>query len=175
MKHQLIVTILGADRIGILSTIANTVSETCCNILDSRQAIYGQDFSLTMILEGTQTAITKAELKIPQICQQHDLLSMMKRTKQHSKQNLARLVDIQVQGEDTVGVIKKITGFLDDSHIAVNAFRQKTFTNQDSQKEMMQCKMVASVAEDFNIDEINLAFTDLLSGLGLSGTIEEKH
>ena len=175
MKHQLIVTILGAERMGILSTIANTVSETCCNILDSRQAIYGQDFSLTMILEGTQTSITKAELKIPQICQQLDLLSMMKRTKQHSKQNLARLVDIQVKGEDTVGVIQKITSFLDTNQIAVNAFRQKTFTNQDSQKEMMQCKMVANMPQDIDISSLNIAFSRLLSELELSGTIEEKH
>lgn len=160
---------------GILSTIANTVSETCCNILDSRQAIYGQDFSLTMILEGTQSSITKAELKIPQICQQLDLLSMMKRTKQHSKQNLARLVDIQVKGEDTVGVIRKITSFLDNKQVAVNAFRQKTFTNQDSQKEMMECKMVASMPQDADIEELNSGFATLLAELGLSGIIEEKH
>ncbi|MEC7082918.1 MAG: ACT domain-containing protein, partial [Pseudomonadota bacterium] len=51
-KHQLIVTILGTDKSGILSEIATTVSEAQCNILDSRQAIYGKEFSLTMIIEG---------------------------------------------------------------------------------------------------------------------------
>ena len=48
-QQQLIVTILGSDKTGILSEIASTVSEAQCNILDSRQAIYGQEFSLTMI------------------------------------------------------------------------------------------------------------------------------
>ena len=147
MKHQLIVTILGTDKVGILSHIASAVSETSCNILDSRQGIYGQDFSLTMILEGNQSSITKAELKIPQLCQQFDLLSMMKRTKQHCKQNLEHLVDIQVSGEDTVGVIQKITSFLAQHEVAVNAFRQKTYTDEKTQKEMMKCKLVASMPD----------------------------
>ena len=64
-QQQLIVTILGSDKTGILSEIASTVSEAQCNILDSRQAIYGQEFSLTMILEGSQSAITRAECAVP--------------------------------------------------------------------------------------------------------------
>ena len=175
MKHQLIVTILGTDKVGILSHIASAVSETSCNILDSRQAIYGQDFSLTMILEGSQSSITKAELKIPQICQQFDLLSMMKRTKQHCKQNLNHLVDVQVSGEDTVGVIHKITSYLASHDVAVNAFRQKTYTNQDSQKEMMKCKLVASMPDGVDLQQLNQGFQVLMADIGLSGEIVEKH
>lgn len=175
MKHQLIVTILGNDRVGILSEIANSVSETCCNILDSRQAIYGKDFSLTMILEGTQSAITKAELKIPHICQQFDLLSMMKRTKQHCKQNLEHLVDVEFSGIDTLGVIKHVTAFFAQHNLALSAFRQKTYTNQDTQKDMMRCKMVASVPENTDLQFINNDFTALLNELNLTGSIVDKH
>lgn len=175
MKHQLIVTILGNNSVGILSAIANEVSETCCNILDSRQAVYGKDFSLTMILEGSQSAITKAELKIPQTCQKFDLLSMMKRTKQHCKQNLEHLVDVEFSGVDTVGVIKKITSLFADNDIAISAFRQKTYTNQDTQDEMMKCKMVASVPDGVDMGSVNNEFAKLLETLGLQGQIIEKH
>lgn len=97
-KHQLIVTILGTDKTGILSELASTVSEAQCNILDSRQAIYGKEFSLTMILEGSQPAITKAECLIPPVCQRLDLLSMMKRTSHHAKQNLEHLFHVEFSG-----------------------------------------------------------------------------
>lgn len=40
MKQQLIAVILGTDQVGILSDIATLVSESECNILDSRHAIY---------------------------------------------------------------------------------------------------------------------------------------
>ena len=85
MKQQLIAVILGTDQVGILSDIATLVSESDCNILDSRHAIYGQEFSLTMIIEGTHNAITRVELSIPEMCQRRDLLSILKRTREHTK------------------------------------------------------------------------------------------
>jgi glycine cleavage system transcriptional repressor len=175
MKQQLIVTILGNNHPHILSEIAIAVSTTSCNILDSRQAVYGKDFSLTMILEGSQSEITKAEIKIPQTCQKLDLLSMMKRTKQHCKQNLEHLIDVEFGGKDTLGVIQKITSLFAQHHISISAFRQKTYTNQDTQLDMMRCKMVASVPDGIKLSEIEHQFVNLLSELDLSGNIVEKH
>lgn len=175
MKQQLIVTILGNNHAHILSEIANAVSATCCNILDSRQAVYGKDFSLTMILEGSHSEITKAEIKIPQSCQKLDLLSMMKRTKQHCKQNLEHLVDVEFGGKDTLGVIQKITSLFANHQISISAFRQKTYTNQDTQQDMMRCKMVANVPEGIKLIEIEQQFASLLNELELIGSIEEKH
>ncbi len=172
--HQLIVTILGKDSIGILSSLISTVSELHCNILDSRQAVYGQDFSLTMILEGTQTAITKAELTIPQICNQYDLLSMMKRTKQHSKQNIERLADVTVEGVDAIGVFKHITQFFAQHQITITAMRQNTYRNEGELADRMRCKMVVSIPADIALDVLNLEFQTMLSGIQLSGHIT-KH
>lgn len=175
MKQQLIVTILGSNNVGILSEIANTVSDTGCNILDSRQAIYGEDFSLTMILEGNQVAITKAEIKVPQICQRHDLLSMLKRTKRHCKQNLEHLIDVEISGNDTPGAIHKVSTLLAKFDAAVSALRQKTFTDQDTQQELMKIKFVASVPLDTNIQDLEHNFSLLLNTLGLDGKISENH
>ncbi|GAB5380601.1 MAG: glycine cleavage system protein R [Aliiglaciecola sp.] len=175
MKQQLIVTILGANNVGILSEIANTVSETGCNILDSRQAIYGEDFSLTMILEGSQSEVTKAEIKLPQTCQRLDLLSMMKRTKRHCKQNLEHLVDVQVMGDDTPGVIHKVSALLANFDAAISAMRQNTFTDQDAQKEKMKIKFVASVPACADMKQLQDEFTRLLGSLGLDGNITENH
>ncbi len=175
MNQQLIVMILGANKVGILSQIANTVSDTQCNILDSRQAIYGEDFTLTMILEGSQTAITKAEIKLPQICQQLDLLSMMKRTKRHCKQNLEHLVDVQLSGPDTQGVIHRVTAYLAEFDAAVSALRQYTFEDSVSGTKMMKIKLVASVPVDQNMMELHSGFDRLLAELALTGKITENH
>ncbi len=175
MKHQLIINILGNDRVGILSEIANAVSDTCCNILDSRLAIYGKEFSLTMILEGSLAAIVKAELNIPQLCQQLDLLSLMKRTTQHCKQNLEHLVDVEFSGKDTLGVIRNVTALFAEHDVAVSAFRQKTFVNQDTQADMMRCKLVASVPDSVDLNVLRQDFSNIMGKLGLTGSISEKY
>lgn len=174
-KHQLIVTILGTDSSGILSEIASTVSEAQCNILDSRQAIYGQEFSLTMILEGTQPAITKAECTIPPLCQRLDLLSMMKRTSHHAKQNLAHLIDVEFSGKDTAGQIKAVTGFFAERQGSISAFRQRTFTDKSSGQEMMRCKFVVNVPDTVDFSELEASLNALFESLHVTGKVVDKH
>jgi glycine cleavage system transcriptional repressor len=127
MQQQVIVNILGADKLGLLSIISACVSNGLCNVLDSRHAIYGSDFSLSMIVEGSTSDITKLEVQLSALCAQHDLLSMMKRTSGHSKQNLEQLINLEFSGPDATGIISKISEFLTKQHVSVSALRQKTF------------------------------------------------
>ena len=178
MPQQLIITILGSDQFGVLSTLADTVSGVGCNILDSRQAIYGQDFSLTMIIEGSQSAITQAECLLPQTCQKHNLLSMMKRTKKHCKQNLEQLADVIIRGESTPGLIDQITEFFKQRHISVSAFRLK-FLEKDEfdvvSEKHMKCKMVISIPHELEVEKIERALQELLQPLNLQGSIKQNH
>ena len=174
-KHQLIVTILGTDKSGILSEIATTVSEAQCNILDSRQAIYGKEFSLTMIIEGTQSAVTKAECVLPPLFQRLDLLSMMKRTSHHEKQNLAHLFNVEFSGEDAAGLIKAVTGFFANRHAMISAFRQRTFKDKDTGKDNMRCKFVVSLPSDENVDALESDLMSLFDSLNVTGKVIDKH
>jgi glycine cleavage system transcriptional repressor len=175
MKQQLIITIMGANKVGILSTLADAVSESGCNILDSRQAVYGQDFSLTMIVEGTPSAIVRVELAIPVSCQQNDLLSMMKRTKRHSKQNLEHLADVEFSGVDALGVIKQVTHFFSKYNVTVSALRLKTLQSEPQGTDLVKCKMVVSMPHDIQYSEFDAQFTSLLDDLNLQGAIKQNH
>jgi glycine cleavage system transcriptional repressor len=178
MTQQLIITILGSDQFGVLSKLADTVSGVGCNILDSRQAVYGQDFSLTMIIEGSQSAITQAECLLPQTCQKHNLLSMMKRTKKHCKQNLEHLADVIIHGESTPGLIDQITDFFKQHNISVSAFRLK-FLDKDENSTVsdnrMKCKMVISIPHDLEVEKIEHALQELLHPLNLEASIKQNH
>jgi glycine cleavage system transcriptional repressor len=178
MTQQLVVTILGTDKFGMLSAIAETVCESGCNILDSRQAVFGQDFSLTMIIEGSQTAIAKAEFAIPQTCHKLELLCLLKRTKKHCKQNLEHIADVVIVGENTPGVIKKITAFFTEFTISVSAFRLTTTKKSDAVRDpidSMKCKMVVSIPHALSVDEVEVAFQTLMTELQLHGTIKQNH
>ena len=49
MSQQLIINFLGVDKPGLLSAIATSVNDASCNILDSRQAIFGAKNSLATV------------------------------------------------------------------------------------------------------------------------------
>jgi glycine cleavage system transcriptional repressor len=178
MNQQLIITILGAEQIGVLSTLAETVSGVGCNILDSRHAIYGQDFALTMIIEGSQRAITQAECLLPQTCQKHNLLSLMKRTSSHNKQNLEHLADVVIRGKSTPGLIDQVSHFFSTYNISVSAFRLKFVDNEhdhSDQEKRMKCKMVISSPHELVVKEIEQAFQTLLQPLNLQGEFKQNH
>lgn len=175
MMQQLIVTILGANKVGILSEIASCVLESGCNILDSRQAIYGQDFSLTMIVEGTQSGVTRAEVRIPAACHKLDLLSLCKRTKKHCKQDLERLVDVEIAGVDTPGVIQKVTTLLAEFDSAISAFRQRRFKDTALDSDMIKIKLVTSLPSETDLDLLQKEFDALLTSISLTGKITENH
>lgn len=174
MKHQLIVTFLGADKAGILEEISSLSCSLNCNILDSRLAHYGQDFSFTMILEGSLPCIIKAEFNIPVLAQRLDLLCMVKRTKQHIKQHLVHLVDVEFHGRDAVGIIKHLTDLFTEYDIHINAFRQKILETQEAQNDF-ECKIVVSMPQELSMDTIRPGFDEFLAQFNLQGYIEEKH
>lgn len=173
MQHQLIVTFLGTDRSGIFSEIASLVAEVQCNILDSRQAVYGTEFSLTMIIEGSHSAITKAECMLPAFCQRHHLLSMMKRTKHHVKQNLEHLFDVEFSGPDHAGLIRSVTRFFADRGASISAFRQRTYLDQDKHLHM-RCKFVVTIEDSVDFEELEHALLSLFSTLNVSGKVTDK-
>lgn len=171
MAQQLIVTILGADKTGILSEIATLVANNNCNILDSRQAVYGQEFSFTMILEGNQGAISRLECSLPLFCQQHDLLSMLKRTRQHEKQNIERVIGVEFSGTDAAGLMKEITGFFASRNASIGAFRQKTFENEHTGAADMRCKIMVNVPIDLDITQLEHDLMILMGQLDLQGKL----
>lgn len=175
MQQQLIAVILGTNQVGTLSEITNLVSEAQCNILDSRHAIYGLEFSLTMIIEGSYTAITQLEMNIPELCQQRDLLSVLKRTREHTKQNLTHLYDVEFNGVDSQGQVQAITGFFTDQQVTINAFRQTTDVDETSGQKMMRIKVVANIPENVVMAEFSYHLNLLCQVLNLSVNIVDKH
>jgi glycine cleavage system transcriptional repressor len=171
MNQQIIVNILGPDKLGILSEISACVHDKCCNILDSRHAIYGTDFSLSMIVEGTQSAVTKLELQLSSLCMEYGLLSMIKRTSNHAKQNLEQLINLEFSGEDAKGIIKQVTGFLAHRKVSVSAFRQRMFENKTTNVACIKCKMVLSATKELDLVTFDDEIKKLMCNLGLSGKV----
>ena len=169
MNQQLIINVLGADQLGILSRISACVNANQCNILDSRHAIYGQDFSLSMIVEGSPSAVTKLEILLSSLCLELDLLSMMKRTSGHHKQNIEQVVQLAFSGLDTIGLLNRVCAFLSEREFSINALRQKTYRTEDG--EAVRCKMVLSTPKSTDLAKFDEDIKRLMSEMSLSGKI----
>lgn len=174
MSQQLIINILGDNKISTLSVLTACISQYQCNILDSRHALYGHDFSLTMIVSGTQSDITKLEIALSSLSFEHDLLCMMKRTSGHKKQNIGQYVNLEFSGRDASGLMKKVTQALSENDVAVHAVRQKTLEVSNGTQQMLVCKMILSAPKQLDLLGFDKDIKAVLDGLGLHGKISHK-
>ena len=172
MVQELILNIIGRDNIGILSCIASCIMDNDCNILDSRHAIYGQDFSVSMIVSGKESSISRLEVAICKLCADKQLLSMMKRTEGHVKQSLEQFIKLEFSGDDATGVMQKITHIISSFGVSISTLRQKT--NKGKNGDYLDCKMVLSASNDLDLPSFDKNIKQTLHELGLSGQISHQ-
>lgn len=65
MSEYLVLTAMGPDRTGSVSELTKLASQCGCNIVDSRMAVFGLEFTLIMLLKGNDKAIYQLESKLP--------------------------------------------------------------------------------------------------------------
>jgi glycine cleavage system transcriptional repressor len=172
MQEQLIINILGKSSTLTLSTITACISDHTCNILDSRHAQYGTDFSLTMIVSGSQKIITLLEIDLSSLCVNNDLLCMMKRTTGHQKQNIDKVIYLSFVGRDSSGVIHKVMQGLALFEVSVNALRQGT--SMQNNASVLECKMILTTPKTTDLAAFDAHIKSLLHGLGLHGKVSHN-
>jgi glycine cleavage system transcriptional repressor len=126
MAQQLVVTAIGTDRTGIVSQLARLVSDCNCNIVDSKMAIFGNEFTFIMLLSGDAAAISKIEYLLPSSGVALDLLTMTKRTSAHKPQPLPKPYLLSYTGPDKVGTLGKMSSLLADHQVYIGSLRSET-------------------------------------------------
>ncbi len=122
MTQHLVITAVGTDRPGICNEVVRLVTQAGCNIIDSRIAMFGKEFTLLMLISGSPSNITRVETTLPLLGQQHDLITMMKRTSPHDHQTHAYTVEIGMASLSAQTISKdKLHSEQNQFHIAISA------------------------------------------------------
>lgn len=111
MHQYLVLTAMGADRTGCVSELTNLATECECNILDSRMAIFGKEFTFIMLLQGEGRAINQIEARLPKLAVEHELITMMKRTSGYCTLESKQHYLAEYTGIDQPGILKSMTAF----------------------------------------------------------------
>lgn len=168
MTHYLVLTAIGTDRTGIVSQLTKLASECGCNIDDSRMAIFGNEFTLIMLLSGALPAITNIENKLPPVAVALELITMMKRTTNHRNKTFTQHFDVEYAGPDSPGVLKAITEFFAERNIDISSLRSQLHPVNNR----VDCSLSISLTEQSNNEGVTESFAHLCEQLGLEGRIK---
>jgi glycine cleavage system transcriptional repressor len=132
MENFLVLTAMGENRSGITNEITQLITQCGCNIVDSRIALFGQEFTLIMLLSGNNNAISRVESTLPLQAQQHALLTVMKRTSKHKTREFHHEIDFYIQAKNAIGLTQKFTQFLAQRNIDIKSLSAHTEENENT-------------------------------------------
>ncbi|TMO73154.1 glycine cleavage system transcriptional repressor [Pseudoalteromonas sp. S3785] len=159
-NHQIVLTAIGEDRPGIVSELTQLVSDCHCNIIDSRIAILGSEFTFTMLLSGDMSAISRIEHTLPTKGMELGLLTMMKRsTTRHTESEFCAGYTLEYTGIDTPGTLSKVTRFFADHHISICSLKSDTYDEETDTK--MRCEVEFNIPVEVDIDQFKVTFENL--------------
>lgn len=124
-KQHLVLTAIGQNKTGLVSELTGLITQCNCNVLDSKMAIFGNEFTMIMLLVGDHSALLELEVKLPQLAVQLNLLTMMKRTAKHQEQDRPQFM-VQLDGPDQTGTIKKLTSYFASHNIDIASLKSNT-------------------------------------------------
>ncbi|NRD74192.1 glycine cleavage system transcriptional repressor [Shewanella sp. VB17] len=171
MSNHLVITAMGVNRPGIVSKFARLASECDCDVVDSRMALFGSEFTLIMMLSGSWASITKMESTLPSLSVELELMTVMKRTSKHTAQHYVSRLEVTFNGKDKRGTMKKITQFLAERSLDLAAMR--SHAEEDKNGDPTQAVFLTiNVPEKIELDKLELSIHELAQDMSLNCTIE---
>ncbi|NYR11213.1 glycine cleavage system transcriptional repressor [Pseudoalteromonas sp. MIP2626] len=159
-NHQIVLTAIGEDRSGIVSELTQLVSDCHCNIIDSRIAILGNEFTFIMLLSGDMSAISRIEHTLPTKAMELGLLTMMKRTASHNQGTFRAGYTLEYTGTDTPGTLSKVTRFFADNNIIICSLKSDTYDDEEAVMRM-RCELEFNIPVEVDVDQFKISFEKL--------------
>ena len=170
MTNYLVVTAMGADRPGLVSRLARLASDCDCHIVDSRMALFGNEFTLIMMISGSWSAITKIETLLPSLSVELELMTVMKRTSKHVPKNFVSRIEVIFTGEDQRGTMKSITQFLADRSLDLAAVRSHAEDNEGLQTQSIF--LAINIPEKVDLAKLESTIYQLAEDMNLECSIK---
>ena len=167
--QHLVLTAIGKDKTGLVSELTGLVDECQCNILDSKMAIFGSEFSMIMLLAGDSPSLSQIEMRLPQLAMQLNLLTMMKRTTAHKEANKPQFV-LQLEGPDKVGTIKTLTSYLAQNSVDVKSLKSEA--NSVNGQDWQNAEIVIELNDSTELMSFSQGFEKVCHSLSMKCTFK---
>ncbi|TKB44361.1 glycine cleavage system protein R [Thalassotalea mangrovi] len=165
MNQSLVFTATGKDKTGIVSELTKLIWQFGCNIDDSRMGIFGDQFSIIMLISGSRSAINQLEARLPLLAHSMQLLTIIQRTQAQEMELSPNQVTVEFSGKDAPGILKEVTEFFARRDLDLISLRSKA----DRLTEQISSQLIFKSNEDCNWDNLQPDFNQLCERLSISG------
>lgn len=172
MPNYLVMSAVGANRAGLVESIAKAIKDCGCSIVDSRMTVLGSEFAMVMLLSGSWDAIAKIENQLPRLAEGLALMISSKRTE--PRKNTADLMPyaVEVVSIDHPGIVYDIASFFSTREINIEDMYTGTYAAAHTGTPMFSLHMTISVPTNNSIAALRGEFMEFCDHLNLDSIME---
>jgi len=126
MSAEVVVTAIGADRVGLVDDISYALVEHRCNIEESRMALLGGEFAMIMLVSGADDDIGSLEQALPALAHEFGMELFLKRTAEPALAAQGLPYRIDCVSLDTPGIVHAVTGLLRRANVSIDDLETET-------------------------------------------------
>ncbi len=171
-QSNLVLSVLGADKAGILSDLSQTVMECGCNVEDSRMTVLGTEFAMVMLISGKWNSIAKLETAISGLSQRHNLNIQFKRTESRAVSTDTLPYGVDVAALDQPGLVHDIASFFSSRSINVEELITNCYAAPHTGSPMFAIRMNIAVPVTVQLALLREEFLETCDRLNVDAVLE---
>ncbi|VAW83230.1 Glycine cleavage system transcriptional antiactivator GcvR [hydrothermal vent metagenome] len=172
MNNQLVIAALGEDRPGLVDRLSGWVTDSGCNIADSRMTVLGGEFAVLLLVTGNWNNLAKLENQCDSMQEQLGMTLHIKRTEPRSATGDFLPYGVDVVSLDHPGIVHNLANFFSQRNINIQDLSTSTYAAAHTGTQMFAVHMALDVPASIHIATLREEFLDFCDRLNLDAVIE---
>lgn len=170
-NERLMITASGEDKVGLVDQLTSKISESGCNIEESRMAVLGGQFALIMLISGAWNALSKLEGQMDALGGKLGLTIIHNRTRKRARAQAAPY-SVEVVAMDHPGIVHSLSAFFSRNGINIEELQTDTYPAPHTGTPMFSVTMTVSIPAGTHIATLRGNFLDYCDDLNLDAIFE---
>ena len=170
--ESLVITASGEDKVGLVEGFTRRISESACNVEESRMAALGGRFALLMRVSGSWDALAKLEARLPSVGDELGLTLILQRPRPARPDRPLIPYAVEVATLDQPGIVNRLANFFARLHINIEALDTETYPAPHTGAPMFAVRMTLGIPADAHIATLRGDFLDYCDDQNLDATFD---
>lgn len=171
-NDYLVITAAGEDQVGLVEKFSSKVTESGCNIEQSRMVVLGGQFAILVLVSGPWNALSKLETQLEPLGVQLGLSIVVKRTRARELSQPVLPYHVEVVALDHPGIVHNLAKFFSRFGINIEELSTDTYPAPHTGTQMFSVQMEVGVPAKTHIPTLRGEFFDYCDDLNLDATFE---
>lgn len=167
---HLIITATGPDRSGLVERLSGCITDSGCNIEESRMSALGGQCIIVMLVAGPWHALSKLEGQLDALGSSLSLIIHHERTGKRAEPAIPYSVELVTP--DRPGIVRSLAAFFSRKGINIEELQTSSYPAPHTGSTSLTVVMTVGIPSGMHIATLRGDFLDYCDNLNLDATLE---